>query len=67
MAYHTALLAEENDLLVLSGLPEETVRSMGMIPVQSLEAGLAWIKAKHGVIPPCCIMPHGGSTMPVLC
>jgi lactate racemase len=66
MAYHTALLAEENDLLVLSSLPEETIRSMGMIPVQSLEAGLAWIKAKHRVIPPCCIMPHGGSTMPVL-
>ena len=66
MAYHTALLAEENDLLLLSDLPEVTVRSMGMIPVRSLEAGLAWIKAKHGIIPPCCIMPHGGSTMPVL-
>jgi lactate racemase len=67
MAYHTALIAEENDLLVLSSLPEETVLAMGMIPVRSLSEGLDWIKNKHGADVKICIMPHGGSTLPELC
>ena len=66
MGYHSTLIAEENDLLVLSGLPDDTIRMMGMIPLHSLQEGLDWIKNKHGGLPPCCIMPHGGSTLPEL-
>jgi|GEM_PF-4558731 len=64
MAYHSALVAEESDLLVLSSMPEETVKAMGMIPISSLAQGLDWIRNKHGAIPPCCLMPHGGTTFP---
>lgn len=66
MAYHSALIAEENDLLVLSEIADETVETMGMIPLRSLDQGLAWIRDKYGKIPPCCLMPHGGTTFPAL-
>lgn len=65
MAYHSALVTEENDLLVLSEMPKETVEGMGMIPLSSLNQGLDWIRKKYGKIPPCCLMPHGGTTFPV--
>ncbi len=64
MAYHTAVVAEKNDVLLLSGLPEEEVRAMGIIPVASLEKGLAFIRRKHGGLPEAYIMPHGGATFP---
>lgn len=66
MAYHSALVAAENDLLVLSALPDHVVETMGMIPVRSLEEALTWILNKHGALPPCCLMPHGGTTLPQL-
>ncbi len=66
MAYHSAIIAEENDLLVLSDIPEETVKAMGMIPLNSLNQGLEWIRNKYGRLPPCCLMPHGGTTFPIL-
>lgn len=64
MGYHSAVIAEENDILVLSSLPAEQVEQMGMVPIKSLEEGLDFIVKKHGTIPPAYIMPHGGSTMP---
>jgi lactate racemase len=66
MAYHAALIAEENDLLVLSGLPADLVKKMGMIPVDSLATGLDFINKKHGEKVRYCLMPHGGSTLPDL-
>jgi lactate racemase len=66
MGYHTAVVAEENDLLVITDLPDETVRRMGMIPIKTLDEGLTYIKKKHGGIPPATIMPHGGTTLPCL-
>lgn len=66
MGYHSAVVAEDNDVLVLSGLSDDQVKQMGMIPIKTLEEGMAFIKKKHGSIPPACLMPHGGSTMPGL-
>ncbi len=66
MGYHSAVVAGENDILVLSELPGEEVKKMGMTPLKSIEEGLALIAEKHGGIPRACIMPHGGSTMPCL-
>ncbi len=66
MGYHSAVVAEDNDVLVLSGLSDDQVKQMGMIPIKTLEEGMAFIKKKHGSIPPACLMPHGGSTMPCL-
>lgn len=66
MGYHTAVVAEENDVLVFSGLPGEEVRRMGMTPVDSMEEALAFIRRKHGGLPEAYIMPHGGATFPCL-
>ena len=64
MGYHSALVAEENDVLLISKLDEQTVKNMGMIPIKSIEEGLAFVEKKHGTIPATIVMPHGGSTLP---
>jgi len=64
MGYHTAVVAEENDVLLISDLPKEDVEKMGITPIDSLEEGIAFIENKHGKIPEAIIMPHGGSTLP---
>lgn len=66
MGYHVAVLAEENDLLVLSSLPEATVRAMGMIPIKTLDEGMDFVRKKHGGVPPAYVISHGGTTFPVL-
>ncbi|MBS4023798.1 MAG: nickel-dependent lactate racemase [Dethiobacter sp.] len=66
MGYHTAAIAGENDVLVLSGLPDETVSAMGMIPVKTTEEALSFIRKKHGDLPPAYVLPHGGTTFPSL-
>lgn len=66
MGYHTAVIAENYDVLVLGSLPGEQVRSMGMIPIESLEQGFQFIMEKHGVLPPAYFMPRGGGTLPYL-
>lgn len=67
MGYHTAILAEQHQILLLSGLPGAEVRSLGMTPISNLEEGLELVAARHGKIPPACIMPHGGGTLPRVC
>lgn len=66
MGYHTAVMAEENDIVIFSDLPAKDVRQIGMTAVNSLDEGINLIKEKHGGIPPAYIMPFGGSTLPVL-
>lgn len=65
MGYHTAVVAAEHDVLVLTAIPGADVEKMGMIPVSSLEEGLALTAKKHGGIPETIIMPHGGTTLPI--
>ncbi len=64
MGYHSAVIAEKNDLLVLTEMEDAAVRAMGMTPMVSLEEGLEFVRQKHGAIPPCYVMPHGGTTLP---
>lgn len=64
MGYHTAVVAEENDVLLISDLPKEDVEKMGIIPIKTIEEGISFIENKHGKIPEAIIMPHGGSTLP---
>ncbi len=66
MGYHAAVIAEENDVLVLSELPHDVIRSAGMIPIKSIDEALSFIKKKHGGLPPSYIIPHGGTTFPYL-
>jgi len=64
MGYHTAVLAEENSIILLTNLPAEEVRQIGIHTVNSLDEGMRLIQDKHGEIPPAYIMPFGGSTLP---
>jgi nickel-dependent lactate racemase len=66
MGYHAAVIAEENHVLALTSLPDDVVRSTGMIPVTSLEEALAFVRKKTGDIPPAYIIPHAGSTFPCM-
>lgn len=66
MGYHTTVISEELDVLVMTELPEEEVRAMGMRKISSPEEALEFIRRKHGGIPPAYIIPHGGSTLPHL-
>ncbi len=66
MGYHTAVIAKQHDVLVLSGLPDKQVKAMGMIPIGSLQEALEFIWKKHGSLPPAYFMPHGGTTLPFL-
>ena len=68
MGYHSAVIAEDNNLLVLSNLDQELIRSMGMTPVSSLEEALEIAASQHGGdLPLAYIMPHAGTTLPILC
>ncbi len=66
MGYHTAVIAEKHDVLVLSSLDDEQVKAMGMTPIGSLVDALNYIEEKHGTLPPAYFMPHGGTTLPFL-
>ncbi len=66
MGYHTAFLAEQNDILLISDLPEADVLLTGFKPVRSLAEALAFVEKKHGGLPPAYIMPRGGATLPRL-
>ena len=66
MGYHSSVIVEDYNVMLYSELPEDIVRKMGMIPLHSLEEGLAIIKGNYGVTPPAYIMPFGGSTFPII-
>ncbi len=66
MGYHTAVIAEENTVVVLTDLDAGLVSSMGMTRAGSLEEALSTATAQlGGEIPPAYVMPHGGSVLPV--
>lgn len=65
MGYHTSVIADDYNVLVLSSLPHDTVAGMGMVPLTSLDEGLERIRRRHGGIPPAYIMPFGGTTFPL--
>ena len=67
MGYHTAVIAEENQLLVVTDLEDGQLANMGMAPVSSLEEALEKAAAQHGgELPEAYVMPHGGTTLPLL-
>lgn len=66
MGYHAAVIAENNDIAVVTDLEDGLVRSMGMIPLATLEEGMEFVKRKHGQVPSCYVMPHAGTTLPRL-
>jgi len=66
MGYHSAVIAEENNILVISNLDDELIESMGMTPVPSLEQALEIAsKLNDGELPQAYVMPHGSTTLPL--
>ncbi len=67
MGYHSAIIAAEKRVLVLTDLKQEKVAKMGMIAINTLDEALGMVKeAIGGKLPDAYIMPHGGSTLPTL-
>ncbi len=66
MGYHTAVLAEEYDILLYSALSAEELSKTGMIACADLESGLDFIREKHKKWPTSYVMPYGGSTLPFI-
>jgi nickel-dependent lactate racemase len=66
MGYTQLLWAQENRLIVVSSLPEEQVREMGMTPAKTLEEAMQlarkWLPDDFGAY----IMPAGAATFPIL-
>ena len=65
-AYSLLLKAQRFTIILVSALPAEEVKTMGMIPAETLEDAMA----KAGRLLPddytACVIPEGGTVLPVL-
>lgn len=66
MAFHMALIAEKFKVYLISNLPEDEVKKMGMEPVRSLRKGIEEAKSLLGPNPSTYIIPEGHKLLPVL-
>ena len=64
MGFHTAVMARECDILLLSSMDHRLVSRCGLVPVGNIEEAMAFIRDKHGEIPAAHLMPFG-SVLPV--
>jgi nickel-dependent lactate racemase len=64
-ALATLTKARAADILLISSLPEETVRAMQLRPAGGLEGALGFVRKKHGRASRACVMPHGAGVLPV--
>ncbi len=60
-----AMVLENADVVLVSELPEETVRKAFLTPAASAQAALDAALSKYGPDATVLVMPHGGSTLPV--
>ncbi len=61
-----ALVEKKAEVFMVSDMPEELSRKLYMEPFDSMEAALAKAFGKLGKDARVLLMPHGGSTLPVL-
>ncbi|GAB4323657.1 MAG: nickel-dependent lactate racemase [Candidatus Sumerlaeia bacterium] len=66
-AWNTRFKAQQCDILLLSSLPPEMVRRMGMHPIAGVEEGLRRLCEKHGQRWRPVVFPHGATFLPVAC
>jgi len=63
--HNTLMLREvsrQNGIALCSGLDDDSVRQMGLHPVASLEAGIAWLEERLGPGFHCHVVPHANVT-----
>ena len=61
-----AMVMEKADLFLVSDMEDELVKSIFMTPFQTVQAALDEATARLGKASTVYVMPHGGSTLPVL-
>ena len=61
-----AMVMEKAEIYMVSDMTDELVRSTFMTPFQTVQSALDAATAKLGPASTVYIMPHGGSTLPVL-
>jgi nickel-dependent lactate racemase len=66
MGYTQLLWAQENRFIAVTGLPDQQVREMGLIPAASLDEALDMAKEMLGEHYRAYIMPEGSTTFPIL-
>ena len=60
-----AMVLENADIVLVSEMPEETVRAAFLTPARSAQEALDAALKKYGPNATVIVMPHGGSTLPV--
>ncbi len=61
-----AMVLENADIVLVSEMPEETVRAAFLTPARSAQEALDAALQKYGEDATVIVMPHGGSTLPTV-
>jgi len=65
-AYSLARVLREKEVILVSGLPDSTVRQLFMTPAHSTDEALRLVTDKHGAAFSCVVMPNSGGVVPYL-
>ena len=65
-AYSLARVIREKEVILVSGLPDSTVRQLFMTPARSIDDALRLVAEKYGAAFSCVVMPNAGSIVPHL-
>ncbi len=65
-AYKTAYAAKNRRLILISSLPEETVKELGIIPANGLNEALSLAYKLSCPNAKVTLMPYGGNTLPII-
>jgi len=65
-AYSLARVLREKEVILVSGLPDSTVRQLFMTPARSIDDALRLVAEKYGAAFSCVVMPNAGSIVPHL-
>jgi nickel-dependent lactate racemase len=63
--YSLSLWQEDVDFLVMSSIPEDELKQMGLIPIGDINQGLNYAYKKLGKNLRTYVMPHGSITFPM--
>ena len=65
-AISTRQIAQQNEVIMVTGLAADTVRALGFTPASSLAEALQMAQPRAAEITSCYIIPHGALTVPQL-
>ena len=65
-AYSLARVVKDKEVVLVSGLDDDTVKKLFFTPAKDLEEALQHVLDKHGPGYKCIIMPKAGTIVPVM-